>query len=63
LHLSDREGCLTGDTPEGESARELVVVRNNQRVFTEVVKLYLRRIDFAADGYAQLIRTRTGPGQ
>jgi uncharacterized protein (DUF433 family) len=45
-----------GDTPEGESARELVVVRNNQRVFTEVVQAYLRRIDFAADGYAQLIR-------
>src|SRR5580704_4467991 len=45
-----------GGTPEGESARELVVVRNNQRVFTGVVELYLRRIDFAADGYAQLIR-------
>ena len=30
-------------------ARELVVVRNNQRVFTEVIEL-------AADGYAQLIR-------
>jgi hypothetical protein len=45
-----------GDTPEGESARELVVVRNNQRVFSEVVELYLRRIEFAADGYAQLIR-------
>lgn len=45
-----------GDTPEGESARELVVVRNNQRVFSEVVDLYLQRIDFAADGYAQLIR-------
>ena len=45
-----------GDTPEGDSARELVVVRNNQRVFAEVVDLYLRRIDFAADGYAQLIR-------
>lgn len=45
-----------GDTPEGESARELVVVRNNQRVFNEVVDLYLRRIDFAPDGYAQLIR-------
>jgi uncharacterized protein (DUF433 family) len=45
-----------GDTPEGESARELVVVRNNQRVFNEVVDLYLRRIDFAQDGYAQLIR-------
>ncbi|MFI9553034.1 hypothetical protein [Nonomuraea endophytica] len=36
-----------------DSARELVVVRNNQRVFAEVVASYLRRIDFAADGYAQ----------
>jgi uncharacterized protein (DUF433 family) len=45
-----------GDTPEGESARELVVVRNHQRAFTEVVELYLQRIEFAADGYAQLIR-------
>jgi uncharacterized protein (DUF433 family) len=45
-----------GDTPEGESARELVVVCNNQRVFTEVVDQYLRRIDFASDGYAQLIQ-------
>jgi uncharacterized protein (DUF433 family) len=44
-----------GDTPEGESARELVVVRNNQRVFAEVVARYLRRVDFAPDGYAQLI--------
>jgi uncharacterized protein (DUF433 family) len=43
------------DTPAGESARELVVVRNNQRVFAEVVDRYLRRVDFAADGYAQLI--------
>lgn len=45
-----------GDTPEGESARELVVVRNSQRVFSEIVELYLQRIEFAADGYAQLIR-------
>lgn len=45
-----------GDTPEGEVTRELVLVRNNQRVFSEVVELYLRRIDFAPDGYAQLIR-------
>jgi uncharacterized protein (DUF433 family) len=47
---------LVADTPEGESTRELVVVRNNQRVFSEVVDLYLRRIDFGPDGYAQLIR-------
>lgn len=42
-------------TPEGDSARELVVVRNNQRVFADVVARYLQRVDFAADGYAQLI--------
>jgi uncharacterized protein (DUF433 family) len=30
-------------------------VRNNQRVFANVVAHYLRRVDFAADGYAQLI--------
>lgn len=45
-----------GDSPEGDSARELVVVRNGQRVFTEVVDQYLSRVDFASDGYAQLIR-------
>jgi uncharacterized protein (DUF433 family) len=45
-----------GDTPEGDSARDLVVVRNNQRVFTEVVDQYLSRVDFAGDGYARLIR-------
>ncbi|MCO6006057.1 DUF433 domain-containing protein [Actinoallomurus purpureus] len=44
------------DTPEGVSARELVVVRNNQRVFAEVVEDYLRRVEFADDGYAQVIR-------
>jgi uncharacterized protein (DUF433 family) len=30
--------------------------RNNQRVFSEIVEHYLQRIDFAPDGYAQLIR-------
>lgn len=45
-----------GGSPEGDSARELVVVRNGQRVFTEVVDQYLSRVDFASDGYAQLIR-------
>jgi uncharacterized protein (DUF433 family) len=44
------------DTPEGESAMELVVIRNNQRVFTEVVALYLQRVDFGVDGYARLIQ-------
>lgn len=45
-----------GGTPEGEIARELVVVRNNQRVFTEAVEQYLSRVDFSSDGYARLIR-------
>lgn len=39
----------TGD----ETARELVVVRHGQRVFTEVFEHYLNRITFAEDGFAQ----------
>ena len=49
-----------GETGEDEeaarAARELVVVRGDQRVFTEVVDAYLRRLQFADDGYVQLIR-------
>ena len=45
----------SGDTPEGKSARQLVVVRNNQQVFQEVVDSYLRRIDFASDGWARAL--------
>ncbi len=41
---------------DGAAARELVVVRNGQRVFTEAVEAYLRRIDFGPDGYPSLIR-------
>lgn len=37
------------------SARELVVVRNDQRVFTEIMQNYLRRVHFAHDGYAEVI--------
>ena len=44
-----------GDTPEARSARELVVVRNDQRVFNEIIDSYLRRVDFASDGWAQRI--------
>jgi uncharacterized protein (DUF433 family) len=44
-----------GDTPEARSARELVVVRNDQRVFNEIVESYLRRIEFRDDQWAQLI--------
>lgn len=45
-----------GDTPEARSARQLVVVRKGQHVFNEVVDDYLHRVQFAPDGYAQLIR-------
>jgi uncharacterized protein (DUF433 family) len=45
-----------GDKQEGELVRELVVVRNNQRVFTEIVEEYLRQVLFASDDYAALIR-------
>lgn len=44
-----------GDTPEARSARELVVLRNQQRVFNEVIDEYLRRIEFAPDDRASLI--------
>ena len=42
----------TGD----ESVRELVVVRHGQRVFSEIVDSYLRRVTFADDGFAQRLR-------
>lgn len=45
----------SGGTAEGDSARQLVVVRNDQQVFQDVVEAYLRRIDFAADGWARVI--------
>jgi uncharacterized protein (DUF433 family) len=45
-----------GDTPEARSARELVVVRNGQRVFADVVDAYLHRVEYASDGYPRLIR-------
>lgn len=46
-----------GDDPgAARAARELVVVRNNQRVFNEVVESYLRRLEFGEDGYPRLIR-------
>ncbi len=47
-----------GDTPEARSARDLVVVRNGQRVFNDIVDSYLRRVEFADDGWAQCIHLR-----
>lgn len=46
-----------GDDPETSKAlRELVVVRNDQRVFNEVFEASLQRFDFADDGLTWLIR-------
>ena len=33
-----------------------MVVRNGQRVFADVISEYLRRIQYAEDGYPELIR-------
>jgi uncharacterized protein (DUF433 family) len=38
------------------ATRELVVVRNGQHVFNEVVDAYLQRLEFDAQGYVRLIR-------
>jgi hypothetical protein len=40
---------------EGNAVRELVVVRNDQRVFAEVVADYLKQIEFGRDGFATAI--------
>ena len=45
-----------GDTPEGLTVRELVVVRHGQRVFGEIVESYLKRVTYADDGWAERIR-------
>jgi len=37
------------------ASRQLVVVRNGQHVFTEVVDRYLRLVEFGSDNYATLI--------
>ena len=44
------------DTEVGHAAMELVVVRNGQGVFAEVIADYLKRIDYATDGFAERIR-------
>ncbi len=41
---------------DAEAVRELVVVRSGQRVFSEVIESYLRRITYGSDGYASRIR-------
>ncbi len=46
-------------TDASTAARELVVIRNNQRVFVDVIAAYLRRIEYGPDGYARLIHVPT----
>lgn len=46
-HQSESSGPIT---------RDLVVVRNGQRVFATVVEQYLQRIQYGPDGYATIIR-------
>ncbi len=38
------------------SAKTLVVIRNGQRVFTEIIEQYLKCIHYGSDGYASTIR-------
>lgn len=40
---------------DARALRGLVVVRSGQRVFSDVIRSYLRRIEYAPDGYARLI--------
>ncbi len=44
------------DKVDPEVVASLVVVRNGQRVFVDVVREQLKRIEFGADGYATLLR-------
>lgn len=44
------------DGEDAEAVMRLVVVRNGQHVFTEIVQQYLKRVDFGSDGYARVIR-------
>lgn len=43
------------DAEAAVAVRDLVVVRNNQRVFAEVVDSYLKRVTWGSDGYALAI--------
>jgi uncharacterized protein (DUF433 family) len=52
-------GERDADPDDARELRRLVVVRNGQRVFTDVIAAYLQRIDYAEDGYAKLIRVPT----
>ena len=44
------------ETGRGPRTRDLVVVRNGQRVFAEIIEQYLQLIRYGPDGYASIIR-------
>ena len=44
------------DPADKQALGDLVVVRNGQRVFNDVVKSYLKRIKYDSDGYVHLFR-------
>lgn len=43
------------DPDTARAVRSLVVVRNGQRVFNDVVAAYLKRVEYGPDGYPRLI--------
>jgi hypothetical protein len=43
------------DPDTARAVRSLVVVRNGQRVFDDVIEAYLKRVEYGPDGYPQLI--------
>lgn len=53
--LFDYASAGNVDVDAANAARDLVLVRNGQRVFNEVVEGYLRRVDFADDEYPWLV--------
>ncbi len=44
------------DSQVARVTRQLVVVRNNQHVFSDVIEEYLQRFEYAPDGYVKLIQ-------
>ena len=44
------------DSQVARATRQLVVVRNNQHVFSDLIEEYLQRFEYAGDGYVKLIR-------
>jgi len=57
--LYDHAASLPDD--EAQAVHELVVVRSGQRVFAEVIKDYLSRIEYGRDGYAEVLELPAYP--